>query len=86
MVVAIMEDTLTKAERSLVADGRSEEVLHTRRSFQHTMRADAVAAVEALTGRTVIAFMSDTHIEPDLACEVFILEPGARDAERTEED
>jgi uncharacterized protein YbcI len=75
MVVAVMEDTLTKAERSLVAAGRYEEVMSTRRSFQHTMRADIVAAVEALTGRRVIAFMSDTHIDPDLACEVILLEP-----------
>lgn len=85
MVVVIMEDTLTKAERSLVADGRNEEVLNTRRSFQHTMRADVVAAVEELTGRTVIAFMSDTHIDPDLACEIFLLEPvpGVSESERT---
>jgi uncharacterized protein YbcI len=39
------------------------------------MREDLVAAVEALTGRSVLAFMSDNHIEPDLACEVFVLEP-----------
>jgi uncharacterized protein YbcI len=75
MVVAVMEDTLTKAERNLVADGRHEEVMNMRRSFQHTMRADVIAAVEELTGRKVIAFMSDTHVDPDLACEVILLEP-----------
>jgi uncharacterized protein YbcI len=75
IIVALMEDTLTKAERSLVADGRQEEVLRTRRTFQQTMRGDIVAAVEELTGRRVIAFMSDTHIDPDIACEVILLEP-----------
>lgn len=75
MIVALMEDTLTKAERSLVLDGKAEEVLRTRRTFQRTMRADIVAAVEELTGRRVIAFMSDTHIDPDVACEVILLEP-----------
>jgi hypothetical protein len=39
------------------------------------MRSDCVAAIEALTHRTVIAFMSTNHIEPDLAAEVFVLEP-----------
>jgi uncharacterized protein YbcI len=74
-IVVLMEDTLTKAERSLVADGRQEDVLRIRQSFQRTMRADVVSAVQELTGRAVIAFMSDTHIDPDLACEVIILEP-----------
>jgi uncharacterized protein YbcI len=84
MVVAVMEDTLTKAERSLVAAGRHEEVINTRRSFQQTMRADVVAAVQALTGRRVVAFMSDTHIDPDLACEVILLEPESPDPEAHE--
>jgi uncharacterized protein YbcI len=75
MIVAVMEDTLTKAELSLVAGGRADEVRRTRRTFQHTMRNDIVAAVEELTGRKVIAFMSDTHIDPDLACEIILLEP-----------
>ncbi len=43
------------------------------------MRDDIVAAVEEFTGRSVIAFMSDTHIDPDLACEVLVLEPDEAD-------
>jgi hypothetical protein len=39
------------------------------------MRSDCIAAIEALTDRTVTAFMSANHIEPDLAAEVFVLEP-----------
>jgi uncharacterized protein YbcI len=31
--------------------------------------------IERLTGRKVIGFMSDNHIDPDLAVEVFVLEP-----------
>jgi hypothetical protein len=48
------------------------------------MRLDFVAAIEDLTGRTVIAFMSANHIDPDLAAEVFVLEPAAA-AVRAEE-
>jgi hypothetical protein len=37
--------------------------------------ADCIAVVEDLTGRTVIAFMSANHIDPDLAAETFVLAP-----------
>jgi uncharacterized protein YbcI len=30
--------------------------------------------IEELTGRKVVGFMSDSHIDPDLAVEVFVLE------------
>lgn len=83
IIVVLMQDTLTKAERSLAADGRQDDVLRSRRSLQGTMRNDITAAVEELTGRSVIAFMSDTHIHPDLACEVLVLEPD--EADRGEE-
>ena len=84
-ILVLMQDTLTKAERSLVADGRGEDVQDTRRTFQRTMRTDIVAAVEELTGRRVVAFMSDTHIDPDLACEVILLEPHPSDGDRLDE-
>ena len=38
------------------------------------MREDLVAAVELNTGRSVVAFMSSNHIDPDMAAEVFVLE------------
>ncbi len=39
------------------------------------MRDDLVATVEEHTGRKVAAFMSDNHIDPDMAVEVFALAP-----------
>ena len=56
-------------------DGRSELVLRMRKAYQATMRQELVDAVEQITGRQVIAFLSDNHIDPDIAVEVFILEP-----------
>ena len=50
-------------------------VVEMRRSFQQTMREDLSAAVEMLTERKVIAFMSDSQLEPDYSVEVFVLEP-----------
>jgi uncharacterized protein YbcI len=73
LVVVVMGETLLKAERSLVASGEEDMVLITRRKFQATMREELTALVEAAVGRHVIAFMSDNHLEPDLAVELFVL-------------
>jgi uncharacterized protein YbcI len=73
-VVVVMEDTLTTGERSLIADGREEAVLDMRREFQRAMRDDLTAPIEELTGCKVLALMSDNHIDPDLAAEIFVLD------------
>jgi uncharacterized protein YbcI len=73
-ITVLLHDTLTKGERRLVADGHAPIVLHTRGVFQEMMRAELVAAVENLTGRTVAAFTSANHIDPDIAVETFVLE------------
>lgn len=75
LVVVLLADTLTKAERTLVSKDGQELVLELRHRFQEAMRDDLIAAVESATGRKVIAFMSDNHVEPDMAAEVFVLEP-----------
>ncbi len=75
LIVCVLGATLTKGEQTLVEAGRHEIVLHARRAFQETMRVDAIDAVQRLSGRRVLAFMSENHIDPDVAVEVFILEP-----------
>jgi uncharacterized protein YbcI len=75
LVVCVFGDTLTKGEHRLVERGEAQTVLNTRRTYQTLMRADISAAVEELTGRTVIAFFSDNHVDPDMAIEAVILEP-----------
>jgi uncharacterized protein YbcI len=79
LVSCLLRDTLTKPERSLVAAGEVDTVLEVRRRFQATMRDDLVAAVEDLTGREVAVFMSENHVDPDVALETFVLEPAAED-------
>jgi len=79
IIVCVMGATLTKGEQSLVQDGKAEVVLHSRRAFQDTMKGQAISAVQELSGRRVSAFMSNNHIDPDLAVEVFILEPARSD-------
>ena len=74
VVVTVMENAMTKAEQSLVADGELDVVLGMRQKFQRTMREDLVGEIERITGRRVVAFMSDNHVEPDLAAELFFLD------------
>ena len=75
VITVLLRDTLTKAERRLVSDGNAPTVLQTREIFQQMMREELVASVEDLTGRTVMAFMSANHIDPDIGVETFVLEP-----------
>jgi uncharacterized protein YbcI len=74
-VMILLGDTLTRGERRLVATGKAERVLQLRHEYQLVMRDELVEAVEQATGRKVIAFMSQNHIDPDLAAEIFILHP-----------
>jgi uncharacterized protein YbcI len=74
-VIVVLRDALLKAERSLVKDGHGEAVIDMRRRFQRTMKQALVGAIEENTGREVLAFLSDHHIDPDIAVEVFILKP-----------
>ena len=75
VITVVLRDSLTQGERSLVSDGRVQLVLETRKAYQDTMRTELVAGVERITGRTVNAFLSDNHIDPDVAVETFVLTP-----------
>ena len=75
VATVVLQDTLTKGERSLVSDGLDELVLKMRKAFQGTMREEIVAGIEDILGRRVTAFLSDNHIDPDVAVEIFLLAP-----------
>ncbi len=80
-VFVVLQDSLTRGEQVLADAGEGELVLDLRRRWQSVMRVDISREIEQLTGRKVIGFMSDNHIDPDLAVEVFVLEslpPAAR--------
>ena len=74
-IVVTLRDCLTKAERTLAGRGQALEVLAMRRAFQDTMREDLISAVETLTGRSVEAFLSDNLHDPDIAVEIFLMNP-----------
>jgi uncharacterized protein YbcI len=81
LIVCLLADTLTKSERKLVDAGEERLVLEERSMFQRLMREKLIAMVERVSGRTVTAFMSTNHIDPDLAVETFVLAPAPADAE-----
>jgi uncharacterized protein YbcI len=76
LVVTVLHDTMTKAERTLKEEQHADQIRSLRRLFQGTFRDEAIEAVERLTGRKVLAFLSDHAVDPDYAVEAFILEPG----------
>jgi len=74
VVVCLIEEALTRGERSLAEAGRAETVLQMRSEYQEAMREELILGIEALTGRRVAAFLSGNSIEPDMASEVFVLD------------
>jgi uncharacterized protein YbcI len=74
-VVCILRGGFTTVERTLLDTGEVESVYQMRRSFQQAMEEEFRSVVEEATGRKVIAYMSSIHVEPDLAVELFVLEP-----------
>jgi uncharacterized protein YbcI len=84
LITIVLQDTLTMGERSLVRDGKADLVLATRRAFQQTMSSQMIAAVERHSGRKVLAFLSENHVDPDVAVESFVLVP--KDEEKVDGD
>jgi len=74
-LVTVMLGVLTRAEQTLVSYGEGEAVLAMRRLSQRAMAEEMKAAVTGVTGRAVLAQLSDTHLDPDMAVQVFVLEP-----------
>ena len=75
VVVCILEDILSCSEQELVAAGGASEVIDGRVAFQADREDAFSAAVERLTLRRVVAFMSANQTSPGLACEMFFLAP-----------
>jgi uncharacterized protein YbcI len=75
LVSVVLADTLTQGERTLVEAGRSDRVLELRSDYQLVMRDRLIEIVERQLERKVVAFMSQNHIDPDIAVETFVLEP-----------
>jgi len=80
-VVCILRGGFTTVERTLLDSGEVESVYQMRRSFQQAMEDEFRRIVEEETGRKTIAYMSSIHVDPDLAVELFVLDPIEEPAE-----
>lgn len=74
VLTTVLEDVLSPAELKLAGNGEGDAVLHMRSLYQKSMEPELKRCVEEITGRKVLACMSDNHLEPDMAVEVFILD------------
>ena len=73
LVVVVLEETFTRAEKTLAQRGEADAIQHIRRRFQQHMAEDFTSVVEQATGRSVRAFLSETNIEQDVSVETFLL-------------
>ena len=74
-ILCMLHGGFTTVEQTLMADGKREDVERIRRSFQDTMRDRFVDVIEGTLDRSVIGYMSQIHADPDVAIELFLLEP-----------
>jgi uncharacterized protein YbcI len=73
LVVVVLEETFTRAEKTLAARGEGDAIQHIRRRFQQQMQDSFTSVVEQATGRKVKAFLSETNIDQDVSVETFLL-------------
>ena len=79
VVAVVLEETFTRAERTLIERGEGDGIKDIRRRFQRVMAEQFTAIVEQATGRKVRSFFSDTDLNQDLSVELFILADGRTD-------
>jgi uncharacterized protein YbcI len=75
LVVCLLRGGYSRVEQTLLEGGRGASVIQQRMEFQELMRERFCAVIEDATGRRVIGFMSGNQQDPDIMCEVFILDP-----------
>ncbi|HEX3802142.1 MAG TPA: Na-translocating system protein MpsC family protein [Solirubrobacteraceae bacterium] len=81
LLVCVLGGIYTEVEKTMIELQRTTIVQETRSAFQTAMQAKFIAAVESLSGRNVVAFISNQHVGPDMEVEVFMLQPRDREAE-----
>jgi uncharacterized protein YbcI len=73
LVLVRLNETFTRAERTLIDRGEKDAIQHIRRRFQQHMAEEFKAVVEQATGRSVLSFLSETNVETDISIECFFV-------------
>ena len=74
LVVCVLRNGHTPIEQTMMESGEPQRVLEMRRDFQRVMGLRYREIIEQLTGRKVVAFLSQTHVDPDITLEVFFVD------------
>ena len=78
MLACVMGGVYTDVEKTMIELQRQTSVQETRSAFQAAMQDRFISEVERLSGRRVLAFMSNSHVGPDLEIELFMLAPATQ--------
>jgi uncharacterized protein YbcI len=75
LIACVLGGVYTDVEKTMIEIQRSTIVQETRNAFQDAMQHKFVKAIEDLSGRGVLAFISNHHVGPDIEIELFFLAP-----------
>jgi len=73
LLACIMGGVYTDVEKTMIEVQRGPVVQETRSAFQDAMQQVFIDEIERLSGRDVIAFISNSHVGPDMEVELFML-------------
>jgi uncharacterized protein YbcI len=75
LIVVVMRGSgFTALEKTIMDSGEPDRVVEMRHDFQRLMTKRFTETIEELTGRNVVAFLSQAHVEPDLTLEIFFVD------------
>jgi uncharacterized protein YbcI len=77
LLACVLGGVYTDVEKTMIELQRSTVVQETRSAFQNAMQHKFIDQVEQLSGREVLAFISNQHVGPDMEIELFMLAPPA---------
>ena len=75
LLACVLGGVYTDVEQTMIELERSTVVQETRSAFQTAMQSRFIDQVEHLSGRDVLAFISNHHVGPDIEIELFMLAP-----------
>jgi len=76
LLACVMGGVYTEVEKTMIELQRGTLVQETRSAFQGAMQQRFIDDVERLSGREVIAFISNSHVGPDMEIELFMFRDG----------
>jgi uncharacterized protein YbcI len=74
IVVVMRGSGFTALEQTIMDSGEPDRVVAMREDFQRVMASRYKQTIHDLTGREVVAFLSQAHVEPDITMEIFFVD------------